>query len=154
MLFAGSCVARILRSRSFHAIFSHFDWGMKSSPSHSKQNANRSMSPTKKPIFESNKNLPFRAKVPYDVSSGWPLHLTYAFQVLSTFFLISHILFMDHNGQACMNECCLHLSILANELQTLDQNQATKSTKKRSMDSLASKQQLLSCIERHREMIM
>lgn len=96
--------------------------------------------------------MPFRAKLPFDVSNGWPIVLAYGFQIVALFYLLLFILTVDAYGIFCMNKCCLHLSILSNEFETLDDN-LPKAAENEMFHRLELKNRLRKCIEKHQEII-
>lgn len=104
------------------------------------------------PIFVPSKSMPFRAKLPFDVSNGWPFVLAYGFQIVAVFYLLLYILTVDTYGIDCMNECCLHLSILSNEFQSLDDD-PPKVAENEMFHRLESKNRLRKCIEKHQQII-
>lgn len=103
-------------------------------------------------MFVSSRSLPFRVKLPFDVSDGWRLSMLYGFQVVSTFYLLQHILFVDLYGMCCMNECSLHLSIVSNEFQILDEIPRSANVS-RTYLLMESKNRLRHCIRRHQQII-
>lgn len=103
-------------------------------------------------MFASKAALPHRAKFPFDTSNSGSMNFmfAYAFQSIVFLYLIQGITFVDFIGICTINECFLHIKVLAHKFSQLRQIPNDKRDA-RTPKTVLEYQQLIACVKQHED---